>query len=101
MTATPAQVANDLALQAQYFAKRDAEVSATCHDCARVIRAFLAGEKVDGRTYGGVHVRMLKMDKRYTGETQISKSVNRGLMTLQLLHHETAGMQGRLVRDRE
>jgi len=88
MTATPAQVANDLALQAQYFAKRDGDVASACRDCARLIRAFIAGERVDGRTYSGVHTRMMNMDRRYTGETQIAKSVSRGLSTLQLLHSE-------------
>lgn len=88
MSATPAQVANDLALQARDVAKRDADVARACRDCARLIRAYLAGERVDGRTYSGVHQRMLNMDSRYTSETQIAKSVSRGLSTLQLLHWE-------------
>lgn len=93
MTATPAQVANDLMIQAQYFAKSDAQVSQACRDCARLIRAFLAGEKVDGRTYCGVETRMCAMWQRYAKApgTQIGKSVFRGLNTLQELH-------GQLVR---
>ena len=88
MTAFPAQIANDLALQAQYFAKRDDDVSRACRDCARLIRAYLAGEPVDGRTYSGVDARMSRMNSRYTGETQISRSIDRGLRTLQILHGE-------------
>lgn len=89
MTATPAQVANDLAAQTRYYDRRDDDLARACRDCARLIRAFIAGEKVDGRTYTGVHTRMLTMNGRYVGDTPISKSVNRGLTTLQTLH----GMQ--------
>lgn len=91
MTATPAQVANDLAIQGQYFAKRDADLSRALTDCARLIRAFLAGDPVDGRAYVGVHARMLTMNSRYCGgQTQISKSVFRGLMTLTELKADRA-----------
>lgn len=88
MTATPAQVANDLDAQARFFDKRDADLSKTCRDCARLIRAMLNAGKIDGRTYSGVHTRMINMDVRYRGrpETQIAKSISRGLCTLQVMH---------------
>ena len=91
MTATPAQVANDLSFQAQYFAKRDGDVASACRDCARLIRAFVAGERVDGRTYGGVYQRMLNMDFRHRRmpDTQIAKSINRGMLTLQKLYGQS------------
>lgn len=93
MTATPAQVANDLDAQAAFFAKREADLAQACRDCARAIRAMLNDGKIDGRTYTGVHTRMMNMSLRYRGrpDTQISKSISRGLCTLQVLH-------GQLVR---
>lgn len=93
MTATPAQVANDLVLQAEYVAKRDAQAASACRDCARMIRAFLAGEKVDRLDHGDVHLRLTHQLDRFRNrhDTQIGKSLRRGLATLQLLH-------GQLVR---
>jgi len=57
--ATPAQIANDMAAHAEYWAKRDKNIERACRDAARVIRAFLAGEQVDGRTFGGVQKRLM------------------------------------------
>ena len=56
--ATPAQVANDMAAYADFWLKRDKNLHADCRDAARLIRAFLNGQPVDGRTYGGVHRRL-------------------------------------------
>lgn len=84
MPATPAQVANDLEAQARYFAKRDDHVERACLDAARMIRNLLANEPVDGRTWGGLHTRLLGLTSkagRYGG-TQIDKSMNRGLQCL-------------------
>lgn len=57
--ATPAQIANDMAAHAAFWAKRDCHIERLCRDAARVIRAFLAGGQVDGRTYYGVQKRLL------------------------------------------
>lgn len=57
--ATPAQIANDMAAHAEFWAKRDKDIAGVCRDAARVIRAFLAGGRVDGRTYYGVQKRLL------------------------------------------
>jgi hypothetical protein len=54
VTASPAQVANDLTAQAVYFARRDAHVERACRDAARMIRRHLAGEPVDGRSWGSL-----------------------------------------------
>ncbi|WP_297772708.1 hypothetical protein [uncultured Roseovarius sp.] len=62
--ATPAQIANDMAAHAAYWAKRDREIERVCRDAARVIRALMAGEPVDGRTYGGLHMRLLERERR-------------------------------------
>lgn len=88
MSASPAQVANDLALQAQYFDRRDDAVARACRDCARLIRAFIAGDRVDGRTYGDLVGRLVgEMDRyRNRSETQIGKSLRRGFYTLQAVH---------------
>ena len=90
MTATPAQVANDLDAQAAFFDRRESGLAAACRDCARAIRAMLNDCKIDGRTYTGVHTRMMNMQTRYRGrpDTQIAKSISRGLCALQLLHGE-------------
>lgn len=85
MTATPAQVANDLDAQARFFAKREADLAQALWDCARLLRAYQHGDKVDGRTYAGVHHRMSTMETRYRGrsDTQIAKSLTRGRLTLE------------------
>lgn len=63
--ATPAQVANDMDAHAAYWAKRghrtDRHIERACRDAARVIRAHLDGEPVDGRTWGGLHRRLLNL----------------------------------------
>lgn len=84
MTATPAQIANDLEAQARFFAKRDDRVARACRDAARMIRQHLAGEAVDGRTWGGLHTRLMDLTgrgARYNG-TQIERSMSRGLQCL-------------------
>lgn len=84
MTAPPAQIANDLEAQARFFAKRDDRVEKACRDAARMIRQHLAGEAVDGRTWGGLHTMLLDLTKtkgRYAG-TQIDTSMSRGLQCL-------------------
>ena len=88
MTASPAEIANDLEAQAAFFRKRDEDIALLCRDCARLIREMLAGERIDGRTYGGVHRRLLdRCAKRNVAPgTQIGKSLLRGLVELQALH---------------
>jgi hypothetical protein len=62
--ASPAQIANDMSAHADYWAKRDRDIERVCRDAARVIRALLAGDHVDGRTYGGLHMRLLDRERR-------------------------------------
>lgn len=84
MSATPAQIANDLEAQARFFAKRDDRVARACRDAARMIRRLLVNEQVDGRTWGGLHTRLLDLTTtkgRYAG-TQIDTSMSRGLQCL-------------------
>ena len=84
MMATPAQVANDLAAQADYFAKRDHDIAQLCRDSARVIRAMIAGQPVDGRTLRGVMTRLQGYNGRPRAAvpSQIDKSLERALKTL-------------------
>lgn len=91
MTPSPAQVANDLAAQATFYEKRDQRIANACRDCARVIRALLAKNLVDGRTYGGLHGRLidLTLQHRNRAESQIATSLNRGLVTLTTLWTES------------
>ena len=89
MSATPAQVANDLAAQAKYWDGRDNHVSRACHQCARLIRAMLAGDPVDGRTYGGLHRRLLALEISWCGRNEtIWNSLRRGRLTLEALLRE-------------
>lgn len=87
MTATPAQVANDLILQAQYMGKRDGDLGAACRDCAKLIRTYVAGQPVDGRSYYGVLRRLETQKDRYRHQlgSQIGKSLDRGIETLRTL----------------
>lgn len=84
MSATPAQVANDLEAQAAYFGRRDEPTATACRDCAQVIRALVTGQQVDAQTFGGLHRRMLDQELRYRkqSQSQIGKSLDRGLRTL-------------------
>ncbi len=84
MPATPAQVANDLEAQATYFQKRDDDIARVCRDTARMIRQHLASEPVDGRTWGGLHTRLLNQIGRYHSQpdVQIARSMTRGLEAL-------------------
>lgn len=84
MTSTPAQIANDLEAQGRFFAKRDDRVARTCLDAARMIRRHLAKESVGGRTWAGLHTRIMELTTgtgRYAG-TQADKSLSRGLQCL-------------------
>ena len=87
MTATPAQVANDLAVQADYFARRDDNIARLCRDSLRLIRAMIAGQAVDERTYARV-IRRLEdytFRSRAAVPSQIDKSLDRALVTLKAL----------------
>lgn len=90
MTATPAQVANDLDAQANHFSRADVALAQTCRDAARAIRVMQDEGTIDGRTFGGLHARMLNMVSRYgnTSDSQIAKSLRRGLLTLQDMHSQ-------------
>lgn len=85
--ASPAQVANDMAAQATFWEKRDKRIGAACRDAARVIRDYLADKQVDGRTYGGLHRRLLDLsqNRRYAS-FGIADNLDRALRTLQVLH---------------
>ncbi|MBP0483953.1 hypothetical protein J5474_15845 [Sagittula sp. M10.9X] len=53
-----------MAAHGQYWDKRDRRIALACRQAASLIRAFLAGERVDGRTYGGLHARLLRLEAR-------------------------------------
>jgi hypothetical protein len=90
MSASPSEVANDLDAQAVYIRKRDADLFHLCRDSARLIRQMLAGEKIDGRTWGGVHRRLCNRTIGRDVESQIGKSLARGLATLTALRAATS-----------
>lgn len=85
MMASPAEIANDMAAQAAYWVRRDKKVGRACLDAARVIRAFLSGEQVDGRTYYGLHGRLLDLEMR---PSRIIPNFTRARLALEALHRE-------------
>ncbi|WP_425099148.1 hypothetical protein [Tropicibacter sp. S64] len=79
MTASPAQIANDMAAHADYWEKRDKHIARTCRDARDQIRALLAGEHVDGRSWGGLHRRLLNWEtqegaRHYQGFPQFCRA---------------------------
>lgn len=81
--ASPAEIANDLAAQAAFWDRRDRDVAAVCRDAARLIRAMLAGQPVDGRTYAGVQARLLSNGARYgRSHETIGRSLSRASASL-------------------
>ncbi|WP_305970440.1 MULTISPECIES: hypothetical protein [unclassified Mameliella] len=60
--ASPAEVANDMSAYARFWDGRDRRIERVCRDAARVIRSLLAGDRIDGRTWGGLHRRLLDME---------------------------------------
>jgi hypothetical protein len=90
MSATPAQVANDLDAQANYFGRRDEAIATACRDCARIIRAFIAAEQVAAQAYGDLRRHMLDLEIKFRNQThsQIGKSICRGRQTLETMSAE-------------
>lgn len=87
--ASPAEVANDMIAQAVFWERRDKRIARTCRDAARMIRVYLAGEPVDGRTWGGLHTRLLDLSGRTPyGDSRIADSLGRALQTLYVLRAE-------------
>lgn len=88
MPATPAEVANDLAAQATYFAKRDDDIARLCRDAARLIRGLTGGQQADGLAFGPIYRDVLTRLQTYNGrprpsvESQIDKSLYRAQVTL-------------------
>lgn len=91
MSATPAEVANDLEAQGRYFHRRDDDVSRLCEDTARLIRALLAGQRVDGRTHAGLCARLANRSPRYPADSQIGKSLDRAQRMLLALRSGDPG----------
>lgn len=84
----PGEIANDMAAQDAYWVRREEKVGRACLEAARVIRAFLSGEKVYGRTYYGLHRRLLDLETRYTGDLTFP-NFTRAPETLSLCSPET------------
>jgi hypothetical protein len=82
--ATPAQVANDMVAQADFWHRRDKDIERCCRDAARLIRDLIAKKPVDGRTLYGLHRRLVDLEQR-TGRshaTGISMSLCRARMVV-------------------
>ena len=89
--ASPAEIANDMAASAALWEHRDKRIARTCRDAARMIRAHLAGDPVDGRTWGGLHTRLLDLSgKTPYGDSRIQDSLGRALQTLYVLRAEAS-----------
>lgn len=92
--ATPAEVANDMAAQARYWHGRDRDIERACADAALLIRAHLAGEPVDGRTWGGLHRRLLALeDSSFARRYNIADNLLRARLTLEKLRRSDRGRE--------
>ena len=85
--ANPGEIANDMAAWARYWHRRDKKIEAACRDAARIIRAFLSNDRVDGRTYYGLHRRLLDLETRSTGNLTFP-NFTRARNALEALHRE-------------
>lgn len=65
--ASPAEIANDMDAHAIYWAKRDSVLERNCRDAARAIRDLLAGKRLDGRFWNGLHHRLLDAERKGAG----------------------------------
>ena len=85
--ATPAQVANDMAAQADYWRGRDGEIEKVCRDAARVIRALVDKSTVDERTLYGLQKSLVALTVRalQRGYPQVHLSLTRARLTLEEL----------------
>lgn len=86
MSATPAQVANDMDAWARFYDGRDKHIERMCRQSSMLIRQLMAGERIDGRTWGGLYGRIVT----FTGmqrhqDTQIVKSLDRAKDTIEEL----------------
>lgn len=89
MSATPAQVANDMAARAPFWRGRDGEIQVACSQAAKVIRSLLAGERVDGRTVRGLLVRISCIEDGHRQDaTRIGPALNRARHTIMALCRE-------------
>lgn len=83
MTATPAQVANDLDAQAKYWRGRDRDIEEVCRDGAWLIRQMIAGAPVRG-TRTGLYKRLINMtgSAMQDRQPQIFTSLTRARLTI-------------------
>lgn len=63
--ASPAQVANDMAVRAGFWHRRDEDTHRACAQAAAAIRSMVAGQDVDGRTVSGLCARLVNLTRRY------------------------------------
>ncbi len=93
MTATPAQIANDLMAHYRLRAKGHKNERALGEDlyrCAQMILDMLSGQRIDGRSYHAVHRRMTDLSMRHRGDVSVGFSISRGLQALTTLRSEGA-----------
>ncbi len=89
--ASPAEVANDMTAHAKYWQKRDNRIFAACHDSARLIRMHSDGKEIDGRTWGGLHRRLLDLTSNSTAiRLQGTPNFDRALQTLYALRSKAS-----------
>ena len=93
MSVTPAQVANDLDAQADFFRRRDDRVERACRDTAKAIRTMLAGEHMGSKACADIEARLIDAIDRHRHQptSQIHKLMSRAVSTLQ---HMRSGAEG-------
>lgn len=91
MTASPAQIANDMDAWARAYEKSDRRVADLCRDAAKAIRNQTSGMRLDGRTWGGLMHRFEKVigGRNYNPERRLHVSLHRAEMCLRDLREAT------------
>lgn len=96
--ASPAQVANDMAVRADYWRGRSADLRKACIDAEAMIRRLLKGEPVSDRAYRGLEQRLRRLEGGIAGwgnQTRIREALARARTTLETLLQEAHDDAGR------
>lgn len=91
MTASPAQVANDLMAQYKVRCKshrNEKAMGETLRRCAEMIREMLGGHKIDDGRFRAVHRQMTDLAFRYRNDFGVGMSIDRGVVALTTLRAE-------------
>ena len=89
MSATPAQVLNDMRAQARFFDRRDKYLAGLFEDAASVLSDLLEKKPVDGRRWGGLHGRLLRAEVQRRSDP-VASNITRARLTMEALRRGEA-----------